>query len=87
MTMASLASYLSGRGYGPVEDATGLTGKYDIELHWVSADQAESLDDSDSAGPMLSGALKSQLGLRLLSRKGQEEILVIDSAEKTPAEN
>jgi uncharacterized protein (TIGR03435 family) len=30
MTMATLASNLSRQGYGPVQDATGLTGQYDI---------------------------------------------------------
>ncbi|MGA3019485.1 MAG: TIGR03435 family protein [Bryobacteraceae bacterium] len=35
MTMAGLASYLSGRGYGPVQDFTGLKGKYDIDLSWA----------------------------------------------------
>jgi uncharacterized protein (TIGR03435 family) len=34
MTMAKLASYLSGRGYGPVLDFTGLNGNYDIDLSW-----------------------------------------------------
>ncbi len=34
MTMAGLARYLSGKGYGPVEDLTGLKGKYDIDLAW-----------------------------------------------------
>jgi uncharacterized protein (TIGR03435 family) len=36
MTMAALAASLSRQGYGPVEDLTGLTGKYDIELTWTS---------------------------------------------------
>ena len=35
MTMAGLASYLSGRGYGPVQDFTGLKGTYDIDLSWA----------------------------------------------------
>jgi uncharacterized protein (TIGR03435 family) len=35
MTMAGLAGYLSGRGYGPVLDFTGLKGKYDIDLSWA----------------------------------------------------
>ena len=31
-TMAALAANLSTEGYGPVQDLTGLTGKYDIDL-------------------------------------------------------
>jgi len=35
MTMAGLAADLSHEGYGPVQDETGLTGKYDIDLSWA----------------------------------------------------
>ena len=35
MTMATLAANLSTKGYGPVQDLTGLTGKYDIDLSWT----------------------------------------------------
>ena len=35
MTMATLAANLSTQGYGPVQDATGLNGKYDIDLSWA----------------------------------------------------
>jgi uncharacterized protein (TIGR03435 family) len=34
MPMATLASNLSRQGYGPVQDLTGLPGKYDIDLRW-----------------------------------------------------
>jgi hypothetical protein len=35
--MKVLASYLSNKGYGPVEDATDLKGKYDIDIFWDAA--------------------------------------------------
>ncbi len=35
MTMATLAANLSREGYGPVQDLTGLTGRYDIDLTWT----------------------------------------------------
>jgi uncharacterized protein (TIGR03435 family) len=35
MTMASLAHFLSNRLHQPVEDHTGLKGKYDIDLSWT----------------------------------------------------
>jgi uncharacterized protein (TIGR03435 family) len=35
MSMASLARFLSNRGYGPVQDLTGLKGKYDLDISWA----------------------------------------------------
>ncbi len=35
ITMATLASNLSRQGYGPVQDATGLTRKYGVDLTWT----------------------------------------------------
>ena len=42
--------------------------------------------DSDMGVP-LAGAIQSQLGLRLESKKGQVEMIVVDHAEKVPTEN
>jgi uncharacterized protein (TIGR03435 family) len=59
-----------------VLDKTGLTGFYDFTLEW---------DAGDDAGSSILAALRSQLGLRLSNEKGPVEVLVIDSAEKPPA--
>jgi uncharacterized protein (TIGR03435 family) len=42
--------------------------------------------DSDT-GPSLPGALQQQLGLKLESKKGMVDIVVIDHLEKVPTEN
>lgn len=42
--------------------------------------------DSD-AGPSLQGALQQQLGLKLESKKGMVDIVVVDRLEKVPTEN
>jgi len=96
MTMQMLASQVSGQLASPVTDATGLTGKYDISLFWVSssgfagarpAGPDGSAAPEEEAGPTLMQALQNQLGLRLESKKGPVDFIVVDHLEKTPSEN
>jgi uncharacterized protein (TIGR03435 family) len=70
-----------------VLDETGLTGKYDIDLQWPAppASSPDARTRSEDGSPIF-GALREQLGLRLESKKGAVEILVIDKATK-PTEN
>jgi uncharacterized protein (TIGR03435 family) len=74
-SMARLAGLLSGLGFGPVIDKTGLTGSYDFTLSW-----------NENTGPALSAALQDQLGLQLEPQKITLSLFVIDSA-KRPGEN
>jgi uncharacterized protein (TIGR03435 family) len=67
----------------PVIDRTGLTGRYDVHLEFLSDEAALS---GDNAGAVLATALREKLGLKLSSEKGAVEVLVIDSVEK-PTEN
>ncbi len=99
MTMASLAGSLSREGYGPVQDATGLTGRYDIDLTWArdpafaprgptaSADTPPGADIPAPESPSLFTALRDQLGLRLERRSVQVQSVVIDHIERIPTEN
>jgi len=66
-----------------VLDETGLRGKYDFKLHWMSAAMAQHEDN----GITIMQALQDQLGLKLESRKGREDFLVVDHIEKLPTEN
>ena len=87
-------SFYSGR---PVIDATGLTGKYDIDLKWwidlawalENAGHSELLKDlpESAPGPPLVRAVREQLGLQLTPGKGQAEIVKIDHLARDPVEN
>jgi len=91
-TMAALASMLGAQLGAPVADATGLSGKYEVDLYWDfdSMRPAAGGREGDAAtepGPSLVQAVQQQLGLRLEAKKGPLDILVVDHAEKTPTEN
>ena len=86
MSMLTLAKLLSRSERETVLDMTGLTGSYEVHLEW-SLDEIGRQQTDKPSGPSLSTAIQEQLGLKLESRKGPVEVLVIDSAEKTPAEN
>jgi uncharacterized protein (TIGR03435 family) len=82
-TMARFAGWLSAQFHRPVNNATGLTGEYDFILSWEFNEDAASA----SGEPTLPEALQLQLGLRLESKKGPADILVIDHIERSPTEN
>jgi len=65
-----------------VEDRTGLTGAYDLDLEFA----ADPLAAEPAASASLFTALEEQLGLKLRSVRGSVEVLVIDRVEH-PTEN
>lgn len=79
MSMPTLATLLSRFQHETVLDQTGLSGLFEIKLEWSP--------NQDTDGPALATALQEQLGLRLESRKGPVDVLVVDSADKIPADN
>jgi uncharacterized protein (TIGR03435 family) len=100
MTMDMLARTLSRVGYGPVVDATGLDGKYEIDLMWVaqpagprgpSTSAAEPglpvVDQASTPAADLFSAVRQSLGLRLEPRKTPMDFLVVDHVERVPTEN
>lgn len=74
----------------PVRDETGLKGNFDYKLEWapdeVQVQSTEAPVQTDGAAPSLPGALKGQLGLRLVSKRAPVEFIVVESAQK-PAAN
>ncbi len=86
----SLASFLAIDVARPVTNNTGLTAHYDFELKWTpdspaGADADGKAAPTDVAGPTVFTALEEQLGLRLESRKGPMEMLIVDRVEKPSA--
>jgi uncharacterized protein (TIGR03435 family) len=82
-----LSGQLSGQLQAPVIDSTGLPGKYDFLLSWIPQDPRSLAPDAEEFGPSLFSAVQDQLGLKLTSAKGPVDILIIESADKTPVEN
>jgi uncharacterized protein (TIGR03435 family) len=96
ITMGNFASTLQAQLAEPVIDATGLTGKYDIGLYWdvgatgppeAGGTGGPQTPVAPDPGPTLIQAVQDQLGLRLETKKGMVEFLVVDHAEKIPSEN
>lgn len=77
-TMEQLAKYLNTSADQQVLDMTGLSGKFDYE---IPIDRAES-----DFGAAVRSAVQEYLGLKLESRKGPVEMLVVDHVE-APSEN
>ena len=83
-TMVGFTVMLANRLNGPVNDSTGLKGKYDFELRWI---QDGGVPREDSTGPPLLQAIQEQLGLRVQKTKSMVDIFVVDHVEKIPTEN
>lgn len=82
MSIASLVRSLSHELKLPVEDLTGLKGRYDIDVSWVPEGAA-----TDPPGADIFMAFRDSLGLKIESRKGTIDTLIIDHIERVPTEN
>jgi uncharacterized protein (TIGR03435 family) len=87
-SMGLVAMLLSRLEHQIVVDQTGLTGEYQIEMHWApGSGVADAATPDSSNAPSLFAAVQEQLGLKLESRHGPLDSIVVDHAEKIPAEN
>ncbi len=94
ISVSEIANLLAQQVGRPVEDQTGLRGKYDFILEWTPDENMrgggpfgdgmahEGAPGGDSSGPSIFTALQEQLGLKLESKKGPVEILVIDHVDR-----
>lgn len=85
-TSSSLVNLLARELGRPVIDKTGLTGEYDWSLEFRDTRPVRQ-SPGDPDAPEISVAVEEQLGLKLESRKGPVELLVVDSGNRTPSEN
>jgi uncharacterized protein (TIGR03435 family) len=71
-----------------VEDRTGLTGRYKMELEFQFAPPppGQPAAPPDSDGPSIFTAVREQWGLKLEPTKGSLEVVVVESAQP-PTEN
>jgi bla regulator protein BlaR1 len=97
ISMARLAGALTGQVKHPVADGTGLKGTYDFSLNWqpeeefgqgaVTENMQPALPPSNApSGPAIFTALQEQLGLRLQSKEGNANIIIVDHVAR-PSEN
>lgn len=96
-TTADLARVLSDQIGLPVDDETGLPGKYDISLRWSGTGAAHAGNHGDGdpsgpaadpSGPTIFDALQQQLGLRLVpAEQALAHLFVIDRVAQRPTEN
>ena len=83
--IVNLLSNMLGRA---VINNTGLTGKYDVNLQplpdslEVQADSTGPQTPADVLNLVIVEAVEKQLGLKIESIKGTEEVLVIDHVER-----
>jgi uncharacterized protein (TIGR03435 family) len=102
LTMVNFVDMLGRFVDRPLIDETGLKGRYDLDVELTEEDYnamliraaisagmqlpPQVLQTLDAGNGSLSPALKP-LGLKLESRKAQVDMVVVDSALKTPVEN
>jgi len=93
MSMDGLARQLAFQLHSTVQDHTGLTGSYEFTLHFTPDDARSGIPEagggggaSDNAGISVFAAVQDQLGLKLESKKGPVDVVVVDHVDK-PSDN
>jgi uncharacterized protein (TIGR03435 family) len=87
MPMTTFANLLATWMDEKVVDGTGLKGSYDLTLEYNPGAEGRGVREGrepapDPNAPSLQTALEEQLGLKLESRKGPVEMLVVDHIER-----
>jgi uncharacterized protein (TIGR03435 family) len=83
---ADIAQLLTGQFGRPVNDKTGLTGKYYFHLKTWQVKASDRKDDETNPWPPLETAIYDELGLKVVPSHGPVRYLIIDHIEM-PSEN
>jgi uncharacterized protein (TIGR03435 family) len=75
------ASWLAVPSGRPVIDRTGVSGRYDVQLHFTAAAQIGASSANPDA-PHFFTALQEQLGLKRVPEKATVKIFVVDRFER-----
>jgi len=96
MAMDGLARQLAQQLGSTVRNETGLKGIYDFTLHFTPDDarmdasgaggSGANASLADNGGTSIFAAVQDQLGLKLESKKGSVEVVVVDHVDK-PSDN
>lgn len=86
-TMPMLCVSLSSQFGRPVANQTGLSGKYDFVLPYLSSFDSDRRPDDTNPTPTLDRSLQQTLGLRVKASRGDIPVVVIDHVDQHPPEN
>jgi uncharacterized protein (TIGR03435 family) len=85
-TIQDLVRFLAFKDRLTIEDLTGLSGRFQIDIRYTSPVVIAAGLERPDAAPELEVALREQLGLRLRRRQIEIEVLVVDKVQP-PTEN
>jgi uncharacterized protein (TIGR03435 family) len=97
VSMEEITNIFANQIGGPVRDATGLKGRYDVSLSWYREipsdlktrleEMGETVTTGGEGRPTFQRAVQEQLGLKLEVKKGMVPVMLIDHADKVPVAN
>lgn len=87
VSMATIVGSFSGLGKlrRPVVDQTGLTGGYDFFLDYLPDPPPGKELPADASGPDFVGALRVELGIRLVHQRSTIDFVIVDHIERPSA--
>jgi uncharacterized protein (TIGR03435 family) len=85
VSIAEIASWFETKAGRPIVDETGLTGRYDVKVHFEWIRRGPGTEPSTA--PSVFTAVEEQLGLKLESASRPLDHLVVESIDREPTEN